>query len=204
MTVGSPTRAIATVSVGAIDELVRLRALLARYGESDQRGWWTWQMLTDERVYVAERLFSRTHRWAAIELATAAVTFAEEARLNQRIGVTLFHMPRSIERAVDLRLRKLKIEALNPTELVGVDIFGDRLPTLEEALREATGTVPVPRSSNGEEDGELLCLGEVTWQDLEKPDKLQPVIHRLAWAYVRSPRGSLRLPYFKLNSGRPP
>ncbi len=186
--------------IPAIDELLRIRALVARYGEPGQLDWWSTDILGPSGgAFVAERLFPRTYRWAAIELAIEAAAIIEKDRLNRRVGVTLFRMPEKLERSLDLRFRDLKIELRDPGELFPAIVFSEQLPPIEEAVERVLGQRPSDGTETEREDeGQLICLGGQTLVELDSPDRLQAVIRRLAWAYTDSPKGSLRVPYFRL------
>jgi len=188
-------------TIAVVDEIIRFRAIIARYGEPDQMGWWTHDTLQpDSGMFVAKRLFPRTYQWAAIELATAALTMHDSQRLNHRSAITLFILPPSLERIIDLRLRELKRSSESLGTLLNIDIFNTNLPKFTDALSCIPDTyMAAEKEPIDEAAGTLLRLGKLSGLDFTESEKIKPIVRKLTRAYGRSPRGALAIPYYAIN-----
>lgn len=132
----------------------------------------------------------------------SAAGHTELAQLNRRAAVTLFNMPESIERAVDLRLRELKIEAPDARGHIPEALLSRGPPDLGERITEEIGEPPNEAARSGwTQEGDRLYIGEISEARLMEGDGFEETIGCLAWAYHSMKEGSLIVPYLTLNGG---
>lgn len=91
------------LSPADLDDLLRLRLVVARVGEADNAGWWATEgVLGPEGRFVYERLAPRTAPFAQARVAFAAA----RARCADRVptgAVTLWSLPADVEEAFEDR-----------------------------------------------------------------------------------------------------
>jgi hypothetical protein len=162
-----------------LDRLLKLRLVVARYGEMDLARWWnTKGQLGRLGAAALRRGFPRTHRFAQARtvFAVAAHRCAEVFDLPG--CVTLWRLPETTEEELDARWEHwldgagewepffAKIEGLPGTDLAsilrGFELVGDRdVEARDQLRRSAEGrSVPLPGAFAGTEaDVALLALG---------------------------------------------
>lgn len=86
-----------------LDRLLKLRLVVARYGEMDLARWWNTKQLGPNGAKVLRRGFPRTHRFAQARasFAVAAQRCSEVFSLPRT--ATLWHLPEVLEEEFDIR-----------------------------------------------------------------------------------------------------
>lgn len=162
-----------------LDRLLKLRLVVARFGEMDLAKWWnTKGQLGKMGAAVLRRGFPRTHRFAQAR-SVFAVAAHRCAEVFEPPGcVTLWRLPEAIEEEFDARWEHWldhasewtpffeKLETLQGTDLVSAlrtfELVGEPdVVTYGKLRRSAEGrAVPLPGLFSGtDEDVTLLALG---------------------------------------------
>src|SRR4051794_10701835 len=85
-----------------LDRLLKLRLVVARYGEMDRAAWWnTRGMLGRYGAIALARGLPRTHRFAQARVVFTVARSRSEERFDARRSVTLWRLPAEIEDAFD-------------------------------------------------------------------------------------------------------
>lgn len=167
------------VSTLDLDRLLKLRLVVARFGEMDLAKWWNTQgQLGKLGAAALRRGFPRTHRFAQARAVFAVATHRCAEVFTPPSSVTLWQLPEATEEEFDTRWEHWldgasdwtpffeQIETLKGSDLVvALRAFGlvsDRdVDAFGKLRRSAEGrAVPLPRVFSGsEEDVSLLALG---------------------------------------------
>jgi hypothetical protein len=166
-----------------LDRLLKLRLVVARFGEMDRAQWWnTKGQLGRYGAMSLRRGFPRTHRFAQARSVFAVAAHRCDEWFNPPQCVTLWRLPEAVEEEVDARWDYWLDHSSdwNPffegLETLGADPLGLDLPAILRALelvtdgevdaasrlkRSAEGrAVPLPGLYSGAEtDVSLLALG---------------------------------------------
>jgi len=169
-----------TASAVDLDRLLKLRIIVARFGEMDLAKWWnTTGQLGRYGAMALKRGFPRTYRFAAARSVFAVAAHRCEEIFNPPKSATLWHLPESTEEEFDARweywldnaeewtpfFERVETIAAN-TDLTAIlksfDLVSDRdLEASSKLRRSAEGrAVPLPGLySRGDADIALLALG---------------------------------------------
>lgn len=178
-----------------LDRLLKLRLVVARFGEMDVARWWNTQGQLGRYGAVAlRRGFPRTHRFAAARSVFAVADHRCAEVFDPPRSVTLWRLPEATEEEFDARWEQWlddasswapffeKLEAITGTDLAAVlrqfGLAGERdVEALGKLKRSAEGkAVQLPGTFSGsDEDVTLLALG-----------------------FARGEPGSLSVPYARL------
>lgn len=162
-----------------LDRLLKLRLLVARYGEMDLARWWnTRGQLGRLGAAALRRGFPRTHRFAQARSVFAVAAHRCAEVFDPPGCVTLWRLPDSVEEEFDARWEHWvdnastwtpffeQLETLTTSDLTGVlrafDVVSERdLEVFARLRRSAEGrAVPLPGVFSGsDEDIALLALG---------------------------------------------
>lgn len=162
-----------------LDRLLKLRLLVARFGEMDLAKWWnTKGQLGKLGAATLRRGFPRTHRFAAARSVFAVASHRCSEVFEPPGCVTLWRLPEAIEEEFDARWEHWldnagewspffeKLETLTGTDLVsiirGFELAGDaELEGYAKLRRSAEGrAVPLPGLFSGDDrDVVTLALG---------------------------------------------
>jgi hypothetical protein len=162
-----------------LDRLLRLRLVVARFGESDLARWWNSKgQLGRLGTATLRRSFPRTHYFAQARSVFAVASHRCAEVFNPPACVTLWRLPEAIEEDFDARWEVwidnandwtdffMNIEALNGTDLAlilhGFGLVTDgSLEAYARLRRSAEGpSVHLPGVFGGtNEDVALLALG---------------------------------------------
>ena len=161
------------------DRLLKLRLLVARFGEMDLARWWnTKGQLGRLGAAALRRGFPRTHRFAQARSVFAVAAHRCAEVFEPPGSVTLWRLPDAIEEEFDARWEHWldnasewtaffeKLELLSGTDLTSIlrsfEVVNDRdLDAYGRLRRSAEGrAVPLPGLFSGTDDGvALLALG---------------------------------------------
>jgi hypothetical protein len=162
-----------------LDRLLKLRLVVARFGEMDLARWWnTRGQLGRLGAAALRRGFPRTHRFAQARSVFAVAAHRCAEVFDPPGCVTLWRLPEAIEEEFDVRWEHWvdnaadwtpffeKVEGIQagdlPSTLRGLDVVGDRdLEAYARLRRSAEGrAVPLPGVFSGTDaDVALLALG---------------------------------------------
>lgn len=162
-----------------LDRLLKLRLVVARFGEMDLSKWWnTKGQLGRLGATALRRGFPRTHRFAQARAVFAVAAHRCSEVFEPPNCVTLWRLPESIEEAFDTRWEHWldhadewttffeKLEGLAASDLPALlrsfDLVSDReLEAYGKLKRSAEGrAVPLPGIFGGtDSDVALLALG---------------------------------------------
>ena len=162
-----------------LDRLLKLRLVVARFGEMDLAGWWnTKGQLGPYGAASVRRGFPRTHRFAQARSVFAVAAHRCSEVFEPPGCVTLWRLPESIEEEFDARWEHWldhagewtgffeKVEALSGTDLPamlrGFEVVSEGdLATYSKLRRSAEGrAVPLAGVFSGTDaDVALLALG---------------------------------------------
>ncbi len=162
-----------------LDRLLKLRLVVARFGEMDLAKWWnTKGQLGRLGALALRRGFPRTHRFAQARSVFAVASHRCTEVFEPPGCVTLWRLPEAIEEAFDARWEPwldsagdwdsffAKLETLPGTDLVGAlrgfELVADADVTAYGKLRRSAENraVPLPGLFSGTEaDVALLALG---------------------------------------------
>jgi len=161
-----------------LDRLLKLRVIVARFGEMDLAKWWNTKSQLGRLGAVAlRRGFPRTHRFAQARSVFAVAAHRCAEIFEPPGSVTLWRLPEDVEEEFDARWEQWldnasdwtsffeKVEAIGGTDLTAVlrsfDVVGDvDLEAYGRLRRSAEGrAVPLPGTfSRSNEDVALLAL----------------------------------------------
>lgn len=173
-------------------KVLRFRHLIARLGERDLFGWWDCEAGSEAGLYLLQRLFPRTARWVACDLAVRSARVRHQALVPPVPCVHLFDLgPKNEARLADLflSLKAQGAEEVLPPVLPPTVTFQGVGQTLA-----ACGLDPVA----GDIQERTVSLGDVTPDQLDAPEQLAS---QLAAAYGYSRPGQVVVPYFRLVGG---
>lgn len=161
-----------------LDRLLRLRLVVARFGEMDLARWWnTKGQLGKLGATALRRGFPRTHRFAQARAVFAVAAHRCSEIFNPPGCVTLWQLPEMVEEEFDARWEHWldnasewepffqKLETLQLGDLVAIlksfEVIGDRdVEAFSRLRRSADRAVSMPRVFSGtDEDVALLALG---------------------------------------------
>jgi len=162
-----------------LDRLLKLRLLVARFGEMDLAKWWnTKGQLGRLGAAALRRGFPRTHRFAQARSVFAVAAHRCAEVFEPPGSVTLWRLPETVEEEFDARWEHWldnagewtaffeKLESLPSSDLAAVlstfEVVGDRdLEAYARLRRSAEGrAVPLPGVFTGTNDEvALLALG---------------------------------------------
>lgn len=161
------------------DRLLKLRLIVARFGEMDIAKWWnTTGQLGRWGASTLRRGFPRTHHFAQARSVFAVAAHRCAERFDPPGSVTLWRLPETLEEEFDVRWEHWldaaaewspffeKVEALQGPDLVatllGLALVNDREVTAFQKLRRSAEgrAVPLPDAFSGRDgDISLLALG---------------------------------------------
>lgn len=161
-----------TLSPDGLDDLFRMRLVVARVGESDNAGWWATEgVLGPEGRFVYERVAPRTAPFAQARVAFAAARARCEGRVPAG-AVTLWSLPAEIEGAFEDRWARWlerpaewegtfeAVESLDTTDVLAALLEHDLIRPGEAEGARALGAAPpdpsVELSGGGVLDGPAL------------------------------------------------
>ena len=175
-----------------LERLLKLRLVVARFGEMDLARWWnTKGQLSHLGATALRRGFPRTHHFAQARSVFAVAAHRCTEVFDPPGCVTLWHLPETLEEEFDTRWEHWldhaiewqpffqKIESLQGTDLIAnlraLELVGDReVEGFARLRRFAEGrAVPVPGVFSGTDD-------DVT---------------QLALGFARGEPGALAVPY---------
>lgn len=162
-----------------LDRLLKLRLLVARFGEMDLARWWnTKGQLGRLGAAALRRGFPRSHRFAQARSVFAVAAHRCSEVFDPPGSVTLWRLPETVEEELDARWERWldnadewtaffeKIQSLPGTDLTAVlrsfEVASDRdLEAYARLRRSAEGrAVPLPGVFSGtDDDVALLALG---------------------------------------------
>ena len=160
-----------------LDLLLKLRVLVARFGEMDLAKWWnTKGQLGKMGALALRRGFPRTHRFAQARSVFAVAAHRCAEVFDPPHCVTLWHLPESVEEQFDARWEYWldnaaewtqffdKVESLSGADLTAVlrelEVVTDRDLEAYGRLRRRDNAVPLPGMFSGaSSDVALLALG---------------------------------------------
>jgi hypothetical protein len=168
-----------TVCVIDLDRLLKLRVLVARFGEMDQAKWWyTNGQLGRFGASVLKRGFPRTYRFAQARSVFAVAAHRCAETFDPPESVTLWRLPEATEEEFDAQWEYWldhagewsaffeRAETLQGNDLVGIlrafEVVTDSdLQSYARLRRSAEGrAVPLPNPfSDTDADVALLALG---------------------------------------------
>lgn len=162
-----------------LDRLLKLRLIVARYGEMDGAKWWnTKGQLGELGAVVLQRGFPRTYRFAQARSVFAVAAHRCAEVFDPPDSVTLWRLPEVVEESFDARWESwlenaanwepffASLESLAPEDLIAaiqerVSLSAPALETYRKLRRSAEGrAVPLPEPFSGSDDDvTLLALG---------------------------------------------
>lgn len=167
--------------------ILRLRVLIARAAQPDSLQWWQDQSLTQDGMYVVERLFARNPKWAAAHLAIASSRARHWAAIPREPNVThLFDLGNPIEFALaDFRIETEWI----PNPPASMDDF---IMAIGEIVPDGAGYESGAPDTNGALEIHLL----------PEREHLLPIllarVSALALAYSGAERGQPIFPFLRI------
>ena len=188
-----------TVDSSAIDfdRLLKLRLVVARYGEMDGAQWWnTKGMLGRNGALLMSRGFTKTHHFAQARVVFAVATARCKEVFDPPQSMTLWNLPAAVEDQFDARWHHWlserdewrpffeQLQGLADGELLETL---DLLDLVDEDQRQAV--TRLKRSAEGR---------AVPLSGVFSPD--DDVLTLLAAAFSRGERGSPAIPYAKLDA----
>lgn len=179
-----------------MEAIFEIRCRVARIGSSDRLAWWDSEALTPAGLYALERLFRRTFRLTAADLAIRAARLWHDRAVPQEPLVHLFNFGEAFEGSFERWLIDRKAESWIPPALT--DQHADaREPWATTALSDlnldVTGIGELPQERNG-----CVVLGTISPTGLEAEDTLLDLARRLAAVYAAGVPEQLVVPYFRL------
>lgn len=161
-----------------LDRLLKLRLVVARFGEMDLARWWNSKgMLGHHGAVVLERGFPTTHYFAQARVVFAVARSRTQEIFNPPRSMTLWNLPADVEDAFEERWQTWLDEGDGWTPLFeclaamkGSDLLEEMtgLDLLPSALREAAAklrrsaegrSVPIPGTHTADEVVTLLAAG---------------------------------------------
>ena len=161
-----------------LDRLLKLRLIVARFGEMDSAKWWnTKGQLGRLGSMALRRGFPRTHYFAQARSVFAVAAHRCAEVFDPPGSVTLWHLPDSVEEEFDARWEFWldsasdwasfyeQLESPPPADLTEIlrsfDTVSDRDLEVAKRLRSSAEgrAVPLPRIFSGDDDVALLAIG---------------------------------------------
>lgn len=166
-------------------QLMRLRIIVSRAGQTDCLRWWEDESLTENGAYILERIFPGSPAISARNLAlTAAATRHRTALEHLGDVIHLFHVSSSnADRLAMRELRNREIEGLGGSIS---DLDDLRRILLENIGKQPGYEVVGPLGQHG---GLRIRLSEPSTDFLDRANAL-------AWAYLEGQVGKPVFPYF--------
>jgi hypothetical protein len=175
-----------------LDRLLKLRLIVARFGEMDLARWWnTRGQLGRLGAAAVRRGFPRTHYFAQARSVFAVAAYRCQEMFDPPNSVTLWRLPETIEEEFEARWEHWLDHAneWNP--------FFQQLEGLQEGdLRTALHTFEAVTSDESEISSRLRRSAEGRAVPLSMPfSGTDQVIALLALGFARGEPGSLAVPY---------
>lgn len=178
-----------------LDDLLKTRLIVARFGEMDLAGWWdTKGMLAKTGRLAVSRGLPKTHRFAQARAVFAVARARCREVYSPPDGVTLWDLPAEIENAFDERWPMWienqtawqpffdSLEAIAGDDLLGA--FATIAPLPATALDAA-------KRMKRAADQKAVPLGEV-------PALTDEVVSQLAVGFSKGETGRVAVPFAKL------
>jgi hypothetical protein len=177
------------------EQLLRLRLVVARFGEMDLARWWdTKSMLAKTGRVAVSRGLPKTHRFAQARAVFAVARARCREVYNPSDGVTLWDLPADIESAFEARWQAW-IENLSRGQSVFDSLEAiagdDLLPALTSIAQLPPAALDGAKHMKRAADQKAIPLGEVSTITLD-------LITRLAAGFSKSEPGKVAVPYAKL------
>jgi hypothetical protein len=179
-----------------LERLLRLRLVVARYGELDGARWWgTEGVLGRHGALLMSRSFPRTYRFAQARLAFAVATARCTEIYSPPTGYSLWRLPPEIEDDFDTRWPGWARDSERWHELF------DGLHEPPADLLEALGARGLLSPQTRERVATLRRAAEGRTVTLPNVDTLDnATVELLAAAFSRSEPGKLAVPYVSVGS----
>jgi len=179
---------------GVTENLVKLRLVVARFGEMDGAGWWNTQgVLGKAGRSVYQRGFPATHWFVQARVVCAVATARCAAVFAPPACITLWHLPAEIEDAISCQWA---VWNRNPESWTG--FFEDLAP------RNSGDLAKHLREMDLIDDGTLTALGllrrSAEGKAVALPGTGRPELATfklLAAAFSKGEKQSLAVPYIK-------
>lgn len=179
-------------------QVLDLRLLVARAGESDSLSWWDDHALTQQGQWALERLYPRYAPYAGTRLAIDAAAIVHAKTIGQRPAVTLFWFGAELDTRVMRQLDLLRMDQEALTIAPAVCSPSELDAVLRGTIEMTEEDLAIARSAAV--NASLVELGAVGEVDLWLEDKLQTIARRLAAAYTLSDSQRLVVPYYRLKN----
>ena len=188
---------IGTANTVDFDRLLKLRLVVARYGEMDSAQWWnTKGLLGRNGALLMSRGFSKTHFFAQARVVFTVATARSKEVFDPPHSMTLWNLPAEVEDQFEARWSSWLADrdAWRPffesiQTLPGGDLL-DALTTLELVDHSAAGAVSKMRRSA---EGRAVPIAGAHSPNDE-------VLTLLAAGFDRGERGQPAIPYARLDS----
>lgn len=180
-----------------MDRLLKLRLIVARYGEMDLMGWWnTHGVLGPRGQSVYQRGFLRTHSFAQ-----ARVVFSVACdRCDKLVGTeglfNLFHLPPAIEDQFELEWQKWVRDASAWSEFIDA-VASMKAVSLLEILDDLAELSPNVRSYIGDLSRHLS--GNTLLLPSTQSSSRQDLTEHLAASFSLGSRDNLVVPCIRLD-----
>lgn len=181
-----------------LDYLLKLRLVVARYGEMDVAGWWnTRGLLGRQGKVVLQRGFPQTHYFAQAQVLFAVARGRCEAVFSAPASITLWSLPGELEDRFDSRWSHwLDHRAdwepfFERLEQVGSDDLTATLQSfglVDEGMVQATETLRRSAQGNAVQLPAAMQLGD-------------EMLGMLAAGFARGEHGKLAVPYAYIEEG---
>lgn len=178
-----------------MEDIFDLRQRIARIGSADWFGWWESNSLTSAGAYALERVFRRTAKLTAADLAIRAAKLRHDQTVPSEPLVHLFNFGEEFEGAFGRWLIARKTDGWTPGSLPGHPP-PDGMDSVEAALKQLD--LPTSTSSGKRESQALLFLGTLDRRDLHDPTQLHEPAAALASGYSTAEAGKFTVPFFRL------
>lgn len=178
-----------------LDRILRLRLVVARFGEMDLARWWdTKGMLAKTGRVAVSRGLPKTHRFAQARAVFEIARARCREVYNPLEGVTLWDLPAEIESAFESRWQEWTESQLrwqsvfDSLEAIAGD---DLLTALTSIAQLPPATLDVAKRMKRAADQKAIPLGEVFIITLD-------LITRLAAGFSKCEPGRVAVPYARL------
>lgn len=179
------------------DRLLKLRLVVARFGEMDGAQWWnTKGLLGRKGALLMSRGFSKTHHFAQARVVFAVATARSKEVFDPPQSMTLWNLPASVEDQFDARWHHWLSERNEWRPFFDglQDLEGDNLlDTLERLeLIDAPRVEAVTKLKRSAEGRSVPLSGVFSPND--------DVMTLLAAAFTKGEQGKPAIPYAKLDA----
>ena len=177
-------------SAASLDHLLKLRLVVARYGEMDRAGWWNTRVLGPQGKVVIERGFPRTQALARARLAFRVARARCSDVLTKPDAFSLWSLPAQLEDRFEERWFKW-LEEDGWTAII------ERLGEPEGSLTEQLQTLDLIGQNHIEALNKLggPRTGEHMVAVSEKEEVDTDVLALLAAGFAKGEQGRLVVPY---------